>query len=347
MPHNLKTELKNAELTSFPYQRNYNEKFSQIEIYMNSNVHPSVVGGAANTDGGLLNDHGVDHVKMVIERAGQLLKPSVSMLQPKLTPYEIFLLLCAIHVHDVGNISGRTDHEKTNGNISNELKPFLDDDVLEIRTFREIAEAHGGRHNGSKDKLSVLPEICTVNSQDVRFRALAAILKFADELADDKTRGDRRLLESGNLNEGSQVYHKYSLSIHSAVIRAEEKSIDLVFFLTLDDLKRTWGKRHDDDVKQVYIVDEIYERTKKMHYERVYCSRYMRDFVEIDQISVKIEICEMNEDGRLETKENIAYILEETGYPDEAEIHQISAAVKTDFLSGKALFEKYRKAGEA
>jgi hypothetical protein len=343
----LKSILQNADLKSFPYGRDYYKRFVNVEDYLNANVHPSVVIGASVNDGGLLNDHGSEHVQMVIDRASALLKPVVFEHQPELTPYEVFLLLCAIHVHDVGNIAGRTEHERNNVGISNELKPFLDSDVLEIEVFRLIAEAHGGKFNGSKDKLHKMPETHSVNSTDIRFRALAAILKFSDELADDKTRGNRRLLEDGTMPKGSEIYHKYSLSISSLIIRPDVKSIDLEFFLTLEDITRTWGKQDGATIIEAYIIDEIYARTKKMHLERVYCSRYMREFVEIDQISVKIEIWKSSDSARMEKVETIKYLLEETGYPDEERpIDVYMVEVPDSFVSGDILFRKYQNLGK-
>lgn len=343
MPKLLKSILKEADHASFPYAKDYYSRFSNVEDYLNRNVHPSVVVGAAISDGGLLNDHGVEHVQMVIQRAGQLINPKEVGDRPQLTPYEVFLLLCAIHVHDVGNIEGRKEHERKNVGIANELKPFLDDDAFEIEAFRRIAEAHGGKLNGSNDKLSKLQRKEAVNSQYVRFRALAAILKFSDELADDKTRGNRRLLVAGKLPKGSEIYHKYSLSINSQNIQLDERSIDLKFFLTVDDITRTWGKLDGSSIVDAYIIDEIYARTRKMHLERVYCSRYMREFVEIDQISVTIEICKLSDDKPMETVETIKYVLEENGYPEEKTICDFSDCEPNVFVSGKILFTKYQK----
>lgn len=343
MPKKLKLILENADHASFPDGKDYYSRFTNVENYLNEKVHPHVVVGAAIADGGLLNDHGVEHVQMVIQRAGQLIKPVEYETQPQLTPYEVFLLLCAIHVHDVGNIDGRKEHEKKNVGITNELKPFLDGDAFEIEAFRRIAEAHGGKLNGSNDKLSKLRAREPVNSQYVRFRALAAILKFSDELADDRTRGNQRLLEAGKLPKGSEIYHKYSLSISSQIIQLSEKSIDLKFFLTLDDITRTWEKLDGSSIVDAYIIDEIYARTKKMHLERVYCSRYMREFVEIDQISVTIEICKLSDDKPMETVETINYILAENGYPEEKQICDFSDSKPDVFVSGQSLFTKYQK----
>lgn len=347
MPKNLKSILKNADLSLFPYSKDYCRRFTNVEDYLNTHVHPSVVIGASIHDGGLLNDHGVEHVQMVIERASALLKPIKFENQPALTPYEIYLLLCAIHVHDVGNIGGREEHERNNAGIASELRPFVEHDVFEIEVFRSIAEAHGGRHNGSKDKLHRMPERQAVNSMDVRSRALAAILKFSDELADDKTRGNSRLLENGSMPKGSEIYHKYSLSIQSLNIRPDVKSIDLEFFLTIEDITRTWGKQDGTAVVDEYIIDEIYARTKKMHLERVYCSRYMREFVEIDQISVNIGIWKQNTNAPMENVETIKYRLEETGYPDEDRKIEVYTIPGSDsFVSGDSLFKKYQVLGD-
>ena len=54
-----------------------------------------------------LNGHGEEHVKQVIKRASDLLIKS----KVKLTPYECYLLLISIYIHDSGIIFGRKEHE--------------------------------------------------------------------------------------------------------------------------------------------------------------------------------------------------------------------------------------------
>lgn len=339
----LKNSLKEADLSLFPNSIDYNKAFIAVEEHLNKHVHKDVVIGASIVDGGMLNDHGIEHIQMVIERAGQLL---MSKSNDPLSPYEIFMLLCAIHVHDVGNMMGRAGHEKNNGTIAKQLMPFLDNNQFEIETFRRIAEAHGGKINGSKDKLSALKEYEEVNSKTIRFRALAAMLKFADELADGRARGNQDFLESGKLPKGSEVYHKYSLSLDSVIIRPDEKSIKLKFFLKLDDINRTWGKQVKDGVENVFLLDEIYQRTLKMHLERVYCCRYTRGLMEIDEISVEIEIYgDSEDDGGMPLLEKIEYRLKETGYPGECEIFEISNIDQNKHISGENLFEKYNEKG--
>lgn len=337
-PIDLKTLLSNAEHASFPSGRDYNKAYLMVEDYLNENVHPDVVICASITDGGLLNDHGVDHVKMVIERAGQLL---LTKSATPLSAYEVFMLLCAIHVHDVGNITGRADHERRNGGIVKELRTYLNHNQLEIETFRRIAELHGGKFEGSIDKLSNINEFAEVNSTTIRFRALAAILKFADELADDHTRGNRRILESGKMPKGSEVYHKYSLALNTVRILPDESYVKLKYFLKVEDINRTWGKQTKDGIIDVYLLDEIYDRTKKMHRERVYCGRFTRGLVEIASISVEIEVYKDDADHGMKLKESISYRLEETGYPKECSIFSISNLDQSNYLSGQHLAKKY------
>lgn len=55
-----------------------------------------------------LNDHGPNHVAKVIDQAGNILK----YFSQELSPFETFILLCAIQIHDIGNVLGRAGHEK-------------------------------------------------------------------------------------------------------------------------------------------------------------------------------------------------------------------------------------------
>ena len=58
---------------------------------------------------GFLTDHGPQHIETVISRASDLIRARSC----DLSSYEVFLLLAAIHLHDVGNIHGRTGHQYT------------------------------------------------------------------------------------------------------------------------------------------------------------------------------------------------------------------------------------------
>jgi hypothetical protein len=97
--------LVRTRSTQFPRYGNvnYGNRYQSVAEYLNNNVHPLVTMSANAIDGGFLTDHGPDHIKTVILRASQL----VAAADCELTPYEIYLLITAIHLHDVGNLFGR------------------------------------------------------------------------------------------------------------------------------------------------------------------------------------------------------------------------------------------------
>jgi hypothetical protein len=69
------------------------QKIKETENFLYKEVHRNVVIGAALHGDGLLNDHGEEHIKMVIQRAGLILGDRIEGLKG----YEILLLLLAIH----------------------------------------------------------------------------------------------------------------------------------------------------------------------------------------------------------------------------------------------------------
>ena len=274
-----------------------------------------------------LNNHGIQHVQKVIEKASEIL----TQFECKITPYEAFILLCAIHFHDVGNILGREFHEKKCRTIMEEIvKPKLD--IIEKYTIIILAYSHGGSVDNKpndKDKIHLLKERNTVKGKSVRKRFLAAVLRFADELADDSSRSNDAIIQLdetlGDLLGASEIFHIYSESLHSVTIEEIGKMnvIKLDYFF---DSKHVFKKLKKGN-KTCYLLDEIYARTLKMFKELKYCMRYMAPQVFLDKIVVDIAI---HKEKSIETH-NIRYILEDKGYPnlDKLKIKSFSPELKT------------------
>lgn len=308
----LQTKAKNRK-SQFPGDGkiDYFRRFKNIEEYLNNEVHKHVNSAALLTDGGYLTDHGPDHVSKVIRRASEL----VSSETCNLTAYEVYLLLAAIHFHDVGNIFGRDEHVVKAADVMREMDKLAGTDAPEKRWIREIAEAHGGADiRGDKDKIGKLPPLDPVLSKPIRIQLLAAILRFADELSDDAERAARFLLVLGKIPKESEIHHKYAECLHSVIIDNKGKEVSLHFGVEMADVMRTFGKgvKKGQTVK-VYLVDEILERTMKTHFERLYCSRFMRRDIFLDVLRVKIEIfTNRHFEEKIDT---IGYELKERGYP--------------------------------
>jgi hypothetical protein len=301
-------QLASCARDGFPGGRDYNTQFQNIQNHLNDYYHKNVTVSAALADGGgFLTDHGPEHIQTVIQRASELLRKSPAA---KLSCYEKYLLLVAIHVHDLGNFFGRATHEVNAEKVMEELGLVLGEEMPEKRAIFQIAQAHGGNIDGNKDKLGLVPVSKDVLGQDVRSRFLAALLRFADELADDKTRASRYLIKIDNIPAASEIYHKYAFALQSVKVTAETVRLD--FDLTEGDVKQKFGKGDS----RVFLLDEIYDRTMKMHRERMYCMRFLRQDININRIDVQIRVY-ANGFSFLTERAKVAYSLEEAGYPDE------------------------------
>lgn len=256
-----------------------------------------------------LNNHGHGHVERVIERIQCIL----SVMDTELSAYELFVLLCAVQLHDVGNIFGREGHEKSLQKVSFEqCSPYIKDSP-ERKLIEKIAATHGGDYYGNKDTISLLQNEQIIKEQTVRCRLLASLLRFADEIADDSTRADLEGIVMGTIPHESLLFHYYSLALHT--VKIEKDAINSCVYLSLvfDYDSDVAIKKFDKFGKDVYLLDEIYERTKKMELERRYCTRFMRPYLDIERIKVEINISDTED---IFNVKSVKYDLYEQGYPN-------------------------------
>ena len=288
----------------------YPARLRAVSEYLNSQIHPHVEKGTLISKEGFLTDHGPGHIATVVERASDLLACSDSNY-PQLTPYEVYLLLMAIQFHDVGNLYGREGHERKIDSVMEHMGKLVGDEMVEKVAIRKIAAAHGGWRNGNRDTIMQLPSYDFILSRRVGYQALAAILRFADELSDDSGRAARAVVELGRIPDVSRLFHMYSESLHSVRVDPDAHVVYLRYYLTRDKA----GPISSGESTR-FLLDEIYERTLKMHYEREYCMRFIRGLVYIDAIDVRIDVYESSRS--LNTRvDPIAYRLQQVGYPGE------------------------------
>lgn len=293
---------------------NYFDKFKSIDDYLNKHIHHEVNRGAVACGNGWLTDHGPEHIATVIQRASDLSATA------DLSPYETFLLLVAIHLHDVGNVFGRESHEKKIVEVFDKIKEELGRNTLgedngEMRMITSIAMAHGGYADDAKldkDTITPLRAKWPPSEKGPRVTFLAAILRFADELADDYTRTNRFLLKSGHL-QGSEIYHAYADRLRQVIVRPIDNVISIRFEVTTDDLLRTFKKGD----AEILLFDEILARCCKLHAEHVYCSRFLVPKILIDTVDVQVNVSRANGTDRFSnTLKRYSFKMQHTGYPD-------------------------------
>lgn len=329
-------------------KQNYANIFVQTDEYLNTHVHPHVAAGAAAHEKGLfLTDHGLDHIRMVIRRAQGLLPAHQTALKGAdknggcLEPYEVFLLLTAIHFHDVGNWYGRDGHEKRITAQMAKVPLFQQLDHFEQGAIARIATCHGGTIHGDPDTIGRLPLIEKNGGIAYRPRLIAALLRLADELADERSRASRLSLENPTEFPGALIFHKYAFALASVDIEPADQQLELLFQIDHADAARTyplWSKQMQA-TEDVYLLDYIYQRTLKTYREMLYCSQFMRDLAcQYHQVAVRVDaLCKADD---FEPAETISYRIGEFGYPDDNHGTLKSLAPKhINALTGKAMSE--------
>lgn len=336
--------LKKQKKSKFPLEGkiDYYCRYKNLIDYLNTYIHPHVTPFASIIDGGYYTDHGPDHIKKVIRKASDL----VNYKGLELTPYEVYFLLVAIHFHDVGHIKGgRYHHEMNARQVMHDVGDILGTDGTEKTHICQIAEAHGGSIDGDKDKLRTpLEKEDSSLHQDIRPLLLAAILRFADELSDDRERSARFLMDQHVLPPSSEIFHRYAYALHTVKIDHMGNTVEMYFDLNKENVSRKYGK-YDGEI---FLLDEIYKRTLKTYSECKYCMRFIPLEININSIKVKIRFIDENWEN---FRNPISYRLTETGYPDSSKMDIFSMCpnelkINGDNLTGDKLKELVEKNGE-
>lgn len=313
---NLETEFNHfrGKENVFPEKKDYASLYETLfKPSFNTKIHPEVKTKILEIEKtGYYNDHGVDHIKMVIERASWILSCMNTSLEKKegsfyISPYETFILLMAIHLHDTGHlIASRKDHAKAGKELLAQFETGGILSIAEKRIIGNIAQAHGGK----EDPIGKLePEISLLHHK-IRPQLLASILRLGDELAEDRTRASNFLIDIGKIERTSEIFHLYSASLDSLDLSNNEISIEFCF---LDKISiKKYPKMVKGKEESVYLIDEIYERTLKTFTEALYCNRFLPPECRFNKVKVNILI--LNEKDH-EKIVSIRYELKELLYP--------------------------------
>jgi hypothetical protein len=298
----------------FPYNKDYVGLYTQFKASFDKDIHPEVKTKILEIEkDGYYNDHGVDHIKMVINRVSRivsLLNPSLVLEVDKffISPYEIFILLMAIQLHDTGHLIGtRSEHARKGKEL---LAKFDKGGLLntaEKQLIGNIARAHGGKN----DPIGALPASDSLSHQRVRPQFLAALLRLGDELAEDETRASNFLLEIDQIEPTSKIFHLYSRSLNSLDFIGKE--INLIFYVMDTYLSEKYPKKTKDGIVYEFLITEIYKRTQKTYLEALYCGRFLPEECRFNRVRVKINlVTSLDQD---ELTDPIGYELKENGYP--------------------------------
>jgi hypothetical protein len=339
---NLVEWLSHQPKEHFPFRGkvDYFNQYLRIKEFLDNEVHPHITSMTVKFEEEMyLTKHGTEHIDVVIDRISKLINTADFII----SGYEAYILLVAAQLHDTGHIkSGRESHEKLSNQIIEDLASRMGNETIEKSLIWKIAEAHGGRKaNGKKDKIDDLLARDVVLFYEVHPQMLAAILRFADELADDYTRSSPYLLQSGGINKGSEIFHYYASVLHSIEIDHIGKQIKIFFTLNTEHLVNKYGKSIKDEIEEVYLVDEIFERIYKMYMECLYCMRFVPYSIKIETIIARIDFIDKR--SLQEFRSPISIKLSERGYPRIAEKDLYQLCGQDLIENGQAITGEYLK----
>lgn len=313
---NIETEFLQFKdnIIVFPNKKDYILTYNLFKRKFEQDILPEIKTKIREIENeGYFNDHGVNHIKMVIERVSKLLSRAnitTNCLDKNglyISPYELFILLMSIYLHDAGHlIATRANHAIAAKAFLNKINPNGELTAAEKRYIGDISKAHGGKDDPI-GKLSIIDDI---SHQVIHPQFLAALLRLGDELAEDNTRSSNLLLDIDSLDQNSIIYHLYSNSLDSININSSE--IKLSFYIGEKYLKEKYPMKVGSIIVPTYLIDEIYARTFKTFLESLYCSRFFPEILRINTVKVDISILTDSTDDQIK---KISYELKESGYP--------------------------------
>lgn len=300
-----------SDPSAFPSRnKDYVSSYQSIKEHL-ANTYYQVTGAALAEGGHRFTKHDITHVDDVIHTAGRIMGADKDGgKSPDISPYELFVLLLAILIHDAGNAYERQGHEIRAADILRNLGALSPLNDLERRLVASIASAHGGKTaTGGRDTIEdrVLQDVTEVDGHRVFGRRLAALVRLADEFSERSRRADEIAI-STRKPPGAFLPNYFCQTINVR-IDASSRSVSMDFNLNLSDLQGMHPNPENDN-KDTLIVDYISKRLEKADLERRYCNRYLAGWCPLDVFRSTISIYE-----------NDVYVgdtsatLSDTGYP--------------------------------
>jgi len=251
----LNTELDGALASK------YMSAYTQAKHKLTTQIYDEVKGVQP-----ALSDHSDRHIDNVLKNCGRLI--SLIHETHNLTSVDLYCLAMIVLFHDVGNLFGRDDHQKKVGEIFDWVRGTTSDLRHERTLVLKAARAHRGEAgDGSSDTLKELNEYDHLEDHQVKLRELAAILRFADELAEGPQRTSDFMRMRGAFSPGSAVYHDYS-SITNVHIDRGGGRIMLTYEVDIA------SRSIEDDAWLRSLLEFSYKRVIKLNQERRYARFY-------------------------------------------------------------------------
>lgn len=265
----LKTEFKSLGETKFGI-------YTTARAIVLSEIAPEIKATEP-----FLTDHGPTHIADVLDNVQSLLGEDIK----KLNSLELYCLILSVLFHDVGNIFDRMEHRKTAAKVFEYVWPHTERRLEEYRLLNDIIQAHCGvTRSGSKDTIKNVESVDQLEGKKIRLRQIAAIVRFADELAEGQHRTSLFVQEQFGLPPDSEIYHKYA-NITKIMIDRGNNRVALSYTICLKNTK--CGLTDDKKNELRTLLDYVYKRIIKLNQERQY-AKFYSEYLPFNETSVSL-----------------------------------------------------------
>lgn len=317
---NFLAEVQEKHHSAFP------EKISYLSRYQTAldKLRPFYKTiNSAMTEEGLFTDHGPDHFDEVVRYLGEIIPLDQVTPNGVVTPYELFVILLAARIHDVGNNEGRIGHEQRCHQALLDIGDGVDG--IERSKIASVAQAHGGHSTrGCKDTISDIP--LSEGSYSINFNArkCAALVRIADEICENRKRALDNLDFSTEKGKKSEIYHAYASCISRNSFSLSDRQLIMEIDIPVAMLDKRFLKLNQNVLEDILLIEEVAIRLQKLDLERKYCNTYLPEALRIRGIKVTINAYKIEH-----TAKGIAYLLrlieitkhdfQDVGYPVSSE----------------------------
>lgn len=233
-----------------------------------------------------LSDHSERHIENVLDNIYKLICCEIDESILKLnsnnfnqlkifTGTDLYFLCQVALFHDVGNFYGRNKH---NQRISDIIRKafgdlFSGENHRERKLIAEAGRVHTGKSIGGSD--DSLFDLCNksehIQGDHIHFCSIAAIVRFADELAEGPQRTSSFMQDEAMIPDENIVYHKYASCTHIKIDSPNQRiSISYDINFEVEDVPDT--TKVERDIRE--LIELIYARINKLDQERKYYNYY-------------------------------------------------------------------------
>ena len=227
-------------------------------------VYDAIAGAVPN-----LTDHGVRHVDNVLTNVLRLLGDEGAH---SLSGRDLYCLGMATLFHDAGNLYGRDDHREKVSRLHDKIRGTDKALRREKTLIFRAARAHTGTAgDGTTDTLKDVGNGEPLEGGPVQLREVAAILRFADELAEGPQRTSELVQAEGGYDPASMKYHEYASSVHVLIERSNARVV-MGFEIELSAASN--GQPWQQSLRE--RLTYAYARIQKLDQERRYTAFYSK-----------------------------------------------------------------------